>query len=183
MSCYSVTFPGYLLAASLVILCTHVAFDCRMHMYKSCDCFLFPRDWCISRQLWWGHRIPAFFVTVDDPSVPPGEVRGFYSAAILSLIISKYFQSDFFFHAGVILSFFICTVLDKVLLSLCVYIPTETLLIFFQLACDIFRFHCYTSTIRDSFKEMKNNNKNNNNIGRFYAIHVKLVSRRLQRIV
>ncbi|KAG8127725.1 putative Valine--tRNA ligase protein, partial [Naja naja] len=31
------------------------------------------RDWCISRQLWWGHRIPAYFVTIDDPSVPAGE--------------------------------------------------------------------------------------------------------------
>ncbi|XP_019342548.2 valine--tRNA ligase [Alligator mississippiensis] len=31
------------------------------------------RDWCISRQLWWGHRIPAYFITVDDPAVPPGE--------------------------------------------------------------------------------------------------------------
>ncbi|XP_076436841.1 valine--tRNA ligase-like [Babylonia areolata] len=30
------------------------------------------RDWCISRQLWWGHRIPAYYVTVDDPSVPVG---------------------------------------------------------------------------------------------------------------
>ena len=20
------------------------------------------RDWCVSRQLWWGHRIPAYFV-------------------------------------------------------------------------------------------------------------------------
>ncbi|XP_070532577.1 valine--tRNA ligase-like [Ptychodera flava] len=31
------------------------------------------RDWCISRQLWWGHRIPAYFVTIDDPSIPAGE--------------------------------------------------------------------------------------------------------------
>ena len=30
------------------------------------------RDWCISRQLWWGHRIPAYFVTIDDPSAPKG---------------------------------------------------------------------------------------------------------------
>lgn len=27
------------------------------------------RDWCVSRQLWWGHRIPAYFVRVQ------GEVR------------------------------------------------------------------------------------------------------------
>uniref|UniRef100_A0A3B3T8C0 Valine--tRNA ligase n=1 Tax=Paramormyrops kingsleyae TaxID=1676925 RepID=A0A3B3T8C0_9TELE len=30
-------------------------------------------DWCISRQLWWGHRIPAYFITVNDPSVQLGE--------------------------------------------------------------------------------------------------------------
>eukprot|EP00047_Mylnosiga_fluctuans_P003446 m.229126 g.229126 ORF g.229126 m.229126 type:complete len:1061 (-) comp11860_c0_seq1:43-3225(-) len=31
------------------------------------------RDWCISRQLWWGHRIPAYFITVDDAAVPKGD--------------------------------------------------------------------------------------------------------------
>ncbi len=37
------------------------------------------RDWCISRQLWWGHRIPAYYcgdcgemtVTLDAPKVCP----------------------------------------------------------------------------------------------------------------
>jgi valyl-tRNA synthetase len=43
------------------------------------------RDWCISRQLWWGHRIPAWhcdacgetIVSVDDPTGCPcgGELR------------------------------------------------------------------------------------------------------------
>ena len=23
------------------------------------------QDWCISRQLWWGHRIPAYFVAIE----------------------------------------------------------------------------------------------------------------------
>uniref|UniRef100_A0AAY4DA59 valine--tRNA ligase n=1 Tax=Denticeps clupeoides TaxID=299321 RepID=A0AAY4DA59_9TELE len=30
------------------------------------------RDWCISRQLWWGHRIPAYFITVDHSSDTDG---------------------------------------------------------------------------------------------------------------
>ena len=34
------------------------------------------RDWCISRQLWWGHRIPAYFISFTDPNLPVGNVRG-----------------------------------------------------------------------------------------------------------
>ncbi|XP_018335932.1 valine--tRNA ligase [Agrilus planipennis] len=32
------------------------------------------RDWCISRQLWWGHRIPAYFVSFSKNSkIPAGK--------------------------------------------------------------------------------------------------------------
>jgi valyl-tRNA synthetase len=24
-------------------------------------------DWCLSRQLWWGHRVPAYYVKFDEP--------------------------------------------------------------------------------------------------------------------
>lgn len=26
-------------------------------------------DWCISRQLWWGHRIPAYYVKIINPNI------------------------------------------------------------------------------------------------------------------
>ncbi|XP_026679711.1 valine--tRNA ligase-like [Diaphorina citri] len=32
------------------------------------------RDWCISRQLWWGHRIPAYYVSFNDPAKKPKNV-------------------------------------------------------------------------------------------------------------
>ncbi len=32
------------------------------------------RPWCISRQLWWGHRIPAYEILIDGkPLQPPPE--------------------------------------------------------------------------------------------------------------
>jgi len=30
------------------------------------------QDWCISRQLWWGHRIPAYFITTASPAPSQG---------------------------------------------------------------------------------------------------------------
>jgi valyl-tRNA synthetase len=29
------------------------------------------KDWCISRQLWWGHRIPAYYIKPKAPLNPP----------------------------------------------------------------------------------------------------------------
>ena len=31
------------------------------------------KDWCISRQLWWGHRIPAYMVCKKGEEKPNGE--------------------------------------------------------------------------------------------------------------
>ena len=30
------------------------------------------QDWCISRQLWWGHRVPAYRVILDHSDLPDG---------------------------------------------------------------------------------------------------------------
>ncbi|MGI8957808.1 MAG: class I tRNA ligase family protein, partial [Chthoniobacterales bacterium] len=33
------------------------------------------QDWCISRQLWWGHRIPVWYKVAQASSLPPNEAR------------------------------------------------------------------------------------------------------------
>jgi valyl-tRNA synthetase len=35
------------------------------------------QDWCISRQLWWGHRIPAFYAPNGDIAVAPTKAEAF----------------------------------------------------------------------------------------------------------
>nr|CAD7403623.1 unnamed protein product [Timema cristinae] len=32
------------------------------------------RDWCVSRQLWWGHRIPMYHCQIEDKSTRPHEL-------------------------------------------------------------------------------------------------------------
>ena len=39
-----------------------------------------PQDWCISRQLWWGHRVPAYFLRIEGQ--PPADVRGLLGMGI-----------------------------------------------------------------------------------------------------
>ena len=43
------------------------------------------RDWCISRQLWWGHQIPAFYCNDCGETVVAKEMPCTCRAACLSL--------------------------------------------------------------------------------------------------
>ncbi|XP_068106550.1 valine--tRNA ligase, mitochondrial [Hyperolius riggenbachi] len=38
-------------------------------------------DWCVSRQLWWGHQIPAYLVTSSETQNSMEENKGFWVAA------------------------------------------------------------------------------------------------------
>lgn len=48
-----------------------------------------PEDWCISRQLWWGHRIPAYLISIDgakpDHAQPESWIIGRTEDEITSL--------------------------------------------------------------------------------------------------
>ena len=37
------------------------------------------RDWCISRQLWWGHRIPVYQVSIEGKNIDPEDNKSWVS--------------------------------------------------------------------------------------------------------
>eukprot|EP00730_Choanoeca_flexa_P002357 TRINITY_DN11021_c0_g1_i1.p1 TRINITY_DN11021_c0_g1~~TRINITY_DN11021_c0_g1_i1.p1 ORF type:complete len:1070 (+),score=320.61 TRINITY_DN11021_c0_g1_i1:39-3248(+) len=39
------------------------------------------RDWCISRQLWWGHRIPAYFVSIEGQEAGQADDNKYWVSA------------------------------------------------------------------------------------------------------
>ena len=36
-------------------------------------------DWCLSRQLWWGHQIPMYFATVEGQANDRGDIKQWFS--------------------------------------------------------------------------------------------------------
>lgn len=52
---------------SVKLRCCVLFFGC---VANSTVCADNSRDWCVSRQLWWGHRIPAYRVSVTSQPPP-----------------------------------------------------------------------------------------------------------------
>ena len=44
------------------------------------------RDWCLSRQLWWGHQIPAYYVTLKGKELKEPVVAASQAAALAMVI-------------------------------------------------------------------------------------------------
>lgn len=40
------------------------------------------QDWCISRQLWWGHQIPAYFIKLSNQDQDVCRLYNLFSQAL-----------------------------------------------------------------------------------------------------
>ncbi|KAL6761966.1 tRNA synthetases class I-domain-containing protein [Haematococcus lacustris] len=47
------------------------------------------RDWCISRQLWWGHRIPAYYIHLEDEGSEAGGSPGMPSEDMSRWVVGR----------------------------------------------------------------------------------------------
>lgn len=59
------------------------------------------RDWCISRQLWWGHRIPAYLVSIKGKFT--GDVSGSVLLGVFEGGVSQIAAFFFFSPATMII--------------------------------------------------------------------------------
>ena len=61
------------------------------------------RPWCISRQLWWGHRVPAYYVTFTNieceaaKNVDPN-VRLMFSCYLVKVVWSRKLHDSYQWH-------------------------------------------------------------------------------------
>ncbi|MEI9934462.1 MAG: class I tRNA ligase family protein [Ferruginibacter sp.] len=46
------------------------------------------KDWCISRQLWWGHRIPAYYAPDGSFAVAESKEAAFQQLSIVNRQLS-----------------------------------------------------------------------------------------------
>jgi len=60
------------------------------------------RDWCISRQLWWGHRIPVWSITLRDPNVDAPEAEGLEGTAREVADVASYWITTLAREAGLL---------------------------------------------------------------------------------